>query len=100
LASRPRGRQYPLKVALEGCVSAQPSFCASDKLPWGTIIGGIIVLIVALIGGIVTIVEPKTLSFSDYVSSLSDLAVGVGLVAVGRGVTKAGKHVAKDNVSR
>jgi hypothetical protein len=71
-----------------------------DKLPWGTIIGGVIVLIVAVIGGIVTIVEPTTLSFSDYVSSLSDLAVGVGLVAVGRGVTKAGKHVAKDNVSR
>jgi hypothetical protein len=71
-----------------------------DKLPWGTILGGIIVLIVAGIGGVITIAEPETLSFSDYVSSLSDLAIGVGLVAVGRGVTKAGKHIGKDDVSR
>jgi len=71
-----------------------------DKLPWGTIIGGVIVLIVAGIGGAITIIEPKTLSFSAYVSSLSDLAVGVGLVTVGRGAAKAGKHIAKDNVSR
>lgn len=71
-----------------------------DKLPWGTLLGGAIVLIVAGIGGAITIIEPSTLSFSDYVSSLSDLAVGVGLVTVGRGVGKAGKHIAKDNVSR
>lgn len=71
-----------------------------DKLPWGTLIGGLIVLIVAGIGGAVVLIEPKTLSFGEYVSSLSDLAVGVGLVAVGRGVTKAGKHIAKDDISR
>lgn len=73
---------------------------AWDKLPWGTLLGGAIVLIVAGVGGAITIIEPSTLSFSDYVSSLSDLAIGVGLVTVGRGVTKAGKHVAKDDVSR
>jgi type III secretory pathway component EscV len=71
-----------------------------DKLPWGTILGGIIVVIVAGVGGAVTIIKPETLSFSAYVSSLSDLAVGVGLVTVGRGVTKAGKHIGKDDVSR
>jgi|GEM_PF-1866400 len=71
-----------------------------DKLPWGTLLGGLIVVIVAVIGGVITIVEPSTLSFSDYVSSLGDLAVGVGLVTVGRGVGKAGKHIAKDDVSR
>jgi hypothetical protein len=73
---------------------------ALDKLPWGTILGGLIVLVVAGVGGVITIIEPSTLSFSDYVSALADLAVGVGLVTVGRGVTKAGKHIAKDNVSR
>lgn len=71
-----------------------------DKLPWGTILGGLIVLIGAGIGGAITIIEPETLSFSDYVSSLGELAIGVGLVTVGRGAAKAGKHIAKDDVSR
>ncbi len=71
-----------------------------DKLPWATIVGGIIVIIVALVGGAIALFDSDTLSFKDYVDSLSDLAVGVGLVAVGRGVTKAGKHIAKDDVSR
>lgn len=71
-----------------------------DKLPWGTLIGGAIVIIVAVVGGFITAFHADTLSFKDYVSSLSDLAIGVGLVAVGRGVTKAGKHIGKDEVSR
>lgn len=73
---------------------------AWDKLPWGTILGGIIVIIVAVVGGGIAYFEPETLTFKDYVSTLSDLAIGVGLVTVGRGVSKAGKHIAKDNVSR
>ena len=75
-------------------------FKGLDELPWGTIFGGAIVLIVALAGGIVTIFNSETLPFSDYVSSLGELAIGVGLVTVGRGVTKASKHVAKDEISR
>jgi flagellar biosynthesis component FlhA len=71
-----------------------------DKLPWGTIFGGLIVLIVAVVGGIVAAAYPGTLAFDDYVSSLGELAVGVGLVTVGRGVTKAAKHASGDNVSR
>jgi predicted permease len=71
-----------------------------DKMPWATIIGGAIVIIVALVGGFITAFHSETLSFKDYVDSLSNLAVGVGLVAVGRGVTKAGKHIAKDDASR
>jgi len=91
-------REREVNVETRGVNSSGES--GLDKLPWATLIGGIIVLIVAVIGGIITIVNPETLSFSDYVSSLSDLAVGVGLVAVGRGVTKAGKHIGKDDVSR
>lgn len=71
-----------------------------DKLPWATLLGALIVVIVALVGGIVTIAKPATLPFKDYVDALSDLAVGVGLVAVGRGVTKAGKHISNDGSSR
>jgi flagellar biosynthesis component FlhA len=72
----------------------------SDKLPWGTILTAMIVAIVAVVGGIVVIVHEETLSFENYVQSLSDLAVGVGLVTVGRGVAKAGKHIGRDDVSR
>jgi hypothetical protein len=73
---------------------------AWDKLPWGTMLGGLIVLLVAGVGGVIVIGWPETLSFQEYVNALSDLAVGVGLVTVGRGVAKAGKHVAKDDASR
>ena len=70
-----------------------------EKLPWGTILGGTIVLLVTVLGGGLVLFTDE-LEWKDYIQSLSDVAVGVGLVAVGRGVTKAGKHVAKDDVSR
>lgn len=75
-------------------------FKGLDKLPWGTIFGGLIVLIVAVVGGFITAFHDETLPFEEYVSSLGELAVGVGLVTVGRGVTKAAKHSAADDVSR
>jgi predicted permease len=70
-----------------------------DKLPWGTILGGIIVLLVTVLGGGLVLFTNE-LVWKDYIQSLSDVAVGVGLVAVGRGVTKAGKHVAQDDANR
>jgi len=71
-----------------------------DKLPWATVLAGVIVLFVAVVGAVLLFRGDSGLSFSDYVKALSDLAVGVGLVAVGRGITKAGKHVAKDDTNR
>jgi choline-glycine betaine transporter len=67
-----------------------------EQLPWATLFAGLLLIIVAVIGGVVVIVEPKTLSFGDYSNDLSKLAVGIGLVAVGRGVTAAGKHIGKN----
>jgi hypothetical protein len=71
-----------------------------DTLPWATIFAGVVLLIVAGVGGAVVIINPATLAFDDYVKALSDLAVGVGLVAVGRGITKAGAHIGKDPDNR
>ncbi len=70
-----------------------------DKLPWGTIFGGLIVTIVAVVGGLV-VVFGDGLNFETYVRALGDVAVGVGLVAIGRGVTKAGAHISHDPHSR
>jgi type III secretory pathway component EscV len=64
---------------------------ALDKLPWGTILGGLIVVIAALVGGIIVVVGKSSLNFDSYVDDLSKLAIGVGLVAVGRGIHKLGK---------
>ena len=72
---------------------------AWDKLPWTTIFAGIIVVIVAVVGGGVLLFG-EGLTFEGYVKMLSDVAVGVGLVAVGRGINKAGAHIGKDAESR
>jgi dipeptide/tripeptide permease len=63
---------------------------ALDKLPWATILGGLIVFVAAVVGAVVVIVGKSSLNFQDYVNALSKLAVGVGLVAVGRGIHKSG----------
>ena len=70
-----------------------------DKLPWATIFAGIIVVIVAVVGGI-SVLTDGSLTFPDYVEALADVAVGVGLVAVGRGINKAGAHIGQDSKSR
>jgi hypothetical protein len=70
---------------------------ALDKLPWATMFAGVIVIIVAAVGGYQ--VYANHLTFKAYTDSLSSLAVGVGLVAVGRGITKAGKHHANSDAN-
>jgi type III secretory pathway component EscV len=64
---------------------------ALDQFPWATILGGLIVLIAAILGGILVALGNSSLNFDSYVNDLSKLAVGVGLVAVGRGIHKQGK---------
>lgn len=46
--------------------------------------------IVAIVGGIVTIVSPQTLSFKEYLDAVSGFAIGVGILAIGRGINNSG----------
>jgi hypothetical protein len=43
----------------------------------------VLVVLVALVGGVVVIVHPTTLSFAAYIR---DLAVGFGLLGIGLGI--------------
>lgn len=58
----------------------------SDERPWMTICVVAIVLIVTIVGGIVVITNPQTLSFDQYVTVLTGLAIGSGLLGIGRGI--------------
>lgn len=57
--------------------------------PVATVIQVIVTVLVALVGGIVTIFNPATLSFEDYVKFLGVLSVGNGLLGVGRGINNS-----------
>lgn len=48
--------------------------------------------IVAVTGAVVTITNPETLSFKDYVDSLQGFALAGGVLAVGRGILGAAKR--------
>lgn len=58
----------------------------SDERPWMTICVVAIVFIVAVVGGVVVITNPETLSFDQYVTVLTGLAIGSGLLGIGRGI--------------
>lgn len=60
-----------------------------------TLLVAILVTIGAVVGGVVCIANPDTLSFDQYLSALSKFAIGVGLLGIGRGVAAAGKSGAK-----
>jgi hypothetical protein len=62
-----------------------------DTANAATIMVGIVLVVVAGVGGIVTVVEPDTLSFKDYVDALEKLVVGIGILGVGRGLASAGR---------
>jgi hypothetical protein len=42
--------------------------------------------IVAVVGGIVTVTSPDTLTFKQYIDAVATFAIGVGILAVGRGI--------------
>jgi len=48
-------------------------------LPWATLI----VVLIAIVGGVVVITDPSTLSFEEYVKNVG---IAAGLLAVGRGL--------------
>lgn len=65
-----------------------------DKLnsaPLTTILVAVAFVIVCVVGGVVTIVNPDTLSFSDYVERLGIAAGALGLLAIGRGINLSGE---------
>jgi hypothetical protein len=49
----------------------------------------VVFVLAALAGAIVTVVEPTTLSFEDYLTKLS---VFGGALGIGRGIAAAGRH--------
>lgn len=57
-----------------------------NDLPVATYIIAGLTAIVAVVGGIVTITSPGTLSFKEYLDAISGFAIGVGILAVGRGI--------------
>ncbi len=62
-----------------------------DQANAATIMVGIVLVIVAGVGGVITIIEPKTLSFKDYVDALEKIIIGIGILGVGRGLASAGR---------
>lgn len=46
-------------------------------------VASLIVVIIAIVGGIVTVVEPSTLPFREYVENVG---IAAGLLAIGRGL--------------
>ena len=47
------------------------------------IITAVILLIVVIVGGVIVILQPSTLSFSEY---LKDVSLGAGLLGIGYGI--------------
>jgi hypothetical protein len=64
-----------------------------DLAHWGpaTTLVVALALLVALVGGVVVIINPATLDFQHYVDTLSKAIVGAGALAVGRGIAMHGR---------
>lgn len=62
-----------------------------NDLPIATYLIAGLCAIVAIVGGVVTITTPGTLSFNDYLDALAAFAIGVGILGVGRGINSASK---------
>lgn len=52
-------------------------------------VASLLVVLIAIAGAVVTIVEPDTLPFDQYVQNVM---IGAGLLAIGRGVQDGLKH--------
>jgi hypothetical protein len=67
---------------------------------WGpaTVLAVLLAGIVTVVGGVVTVAHPETLSFAQYLADLKTTLVGVGVLAVGRGIHLAGQQVSDAHV--
>ena len=63
-----------------------------EKSPVTVVLLALTVL-AAVAGGVVTVVEPDTLSFAEYLDRLEKFALALGILGVGRGIRAAGERV-------
>jgi len=64
---------------------------SSDK-PVVTILTVVVVAVAVIVGGVVTITNPQSLTFSQYLRDIALLGAGLGLGnGVGRGIESAGR---------
>lgn len=69
---------------------------ASDK-PVITILTLVVAVIAVVVGGVVTITNPQSLSFHQYIQDIAFMAGAIGLGSgVGRGITDAQRMKADD----
>jgi hypothetical protein len=73
--------------APDAAVPVQASRSLNDR-PLMTITLGIIVLIAAVVGGVVTIADPATLDFGSYLDKMNEFAFAVGAQGAGRALRK------------
>jgi hypothetical protein len=57
-----------------------------DTANVATLIVAALSVVVGVIGGLVVLIHPETLSFKEYANVLKTFVIGVGLLAVGRGL--------------
>jgi hypothetical protein len=50
-------------------------------------------VLVALIGGVIVILHPETLTFESLLNDLEKFAVAIGIIGVGHGVAAAGQSI-------
>lgn len=69
---------------------------------WGpmTVLLVLVVAVVVLVGGVVAVVNPDSLSFDQYLDSLTKAAVGIGVLGVGRGILGAGEKNAQATTAK
>lgn len=60
---------------------------------WGPATTLIVILVVigALAGAVISIVNPDILSFDQLLNDLTKFVIGLGALGIGRGIMKAGK---------
>lgn len=68
----------------------QGLLAALDRLPIATLLVAVITILVAVVGGIVTLTNPSGLSFEEYVTLMTGLAGANGLLGIGRGILGSG----------
>lgn len=62
-----------------------------NDLPVATYLVAGLTVIVAVVGGIVTITNPATLNFADYLTRLGEFVIATGVLGVGRAINLHGK---------
>src|SRR3954451_11675317 len=60
----------------------------NENTPWMTIIICLLAVLFTIVGGVVTLVQPQTLSFDEYLERTGQLALAVAALGVGRSLKK------------